>query len=721
MASANLNTANSLSSRKDVSQGGYCWRDIRLSPIPQLTFSDRKDWTARWDRDVLFSLLEWNLHHYVLYVNPVMSADHEVQAVLRFLWGSLSDEVKSELERHKPFSPGPHGLYNKIIQLRPPQKSKTQDQAASSQTSLEDESWTEISSRPCSRSPPPKEADMATLTKESESIQDRIIRVSEDLSEIQNFYSIEGSPTRSAKLTEFFNTELAELSNAPFTSYSQDEKVDYLLLKNFLSRSQRSLELHRVYEAEFAPFVEPFAVRIRKWCEIRQRQRVDEVFDPQVLADGLSKTRDAVLQCIAHVTNHSGDYSQATMSRAARRIIELRGHLGEMYNFYSGYHPSFDYWVASPRAALDAALQKLEEQVRDETIASATSYDEDDNTIVGEPIGRDGLLAELEAEMISYSPEELLRIAEHEYAWCEREMKAAGQQLGFTNWRDALEHVKNLYEPPETHTSFVRGLVTEGASYVRKHDLVTVPRLAEETITITRISPSEQIVSPFFLGGPRLQIAYPRSDMEHGAKMMSLRGNNRYFSRATAFHEMIPGHRLQLYMGERSRPYRARLFSTPFFVEGWALYWEMVLWNRGDFFVKPEDKVGSLFWRMHRCARITFSLSFHLGKMDAEECVELLVKRVEHERSTAEGEVRRSLNGSYPPLYQAGYMLGALQLMQLRSEAVGKGDGKLGEKEFHDRVLKANVMPIEMLRALLLKKELREDYKPAWRFYGDKV
>ncbi|RYC55298.1 hypothetical protein CHU98_g10909 [Xylaria longipes] len=562
----------------------------------------------------------------------------------------------------------------------------------------DDEGWTVIPRRPCSHStqPPPKEVNRLSFSEEPESMQDRIVRVSEDLGQIENFYNIKGSPARYNRLSEFFDAELAALSDAPFATYSQDEKVDYLLLKTFLSRAQRNLELDRVREAEFAPFVEPFAEPIRKWCEIRQRQQPEEVFDPQTLADSLSKMRDVVLRSISHVVTHGDEYSQATGSRATRRISELRSHLNETCDFYSGYHPSFDYWVASPRAALDAALRKLEELVRDGIIGSG-----DGNAIVGEPIGRDGLLVELEAEMIPYSPEELLRIAESEYTWCEREMKAAATQLG------------------RTHTSFVRGLVTEGATYVKKHDLVSVPRLAEEAITITRIPPAKQRVSPFFLGGPRLQISYPRADMEHADKLMTLRGNNRHFSRATAFHEMIPGHRLQLYIGDRSRPYRARLFSTPFFIEGWALYWEMVFWNRGDFFVTPEDKIGSLFWRMHRCVRITFSLGFHLGRVSAEECVELLVNRVGHERSTAEGEVRRSLNGSYSPLYQAGYMLGALQLMQLRREAIEAGDGRFAEKVFHDRILKANVMPIEMLRALLLKKELHEDFKSTWKFYGN--
>ncbi len=176
-------------------------------------------------------------------------------------------------------------------------------------------------------------------------------------------------------------------------------------------------------------------------------------------------------------------------------------------------------------------------------------------------------------------------------------------------------------------------------------------------------------------------------------------------SRATAFHEMIPGHHLQLFMSARYRPYR-RLFTTPFYVEGWAMYWEMVLWNNGDFFVTPEDRIGTLFWRMHRCARIIFSLKFHLGQMTPQECVDLLVDMVGHERATAEGEVRRSLNGDYSPLYQAGYMLGALQMQSLRREVLEQKI--MGEKEFHDRVLRASEMPIEMLRALLPQQDADE-------------
>ena len=68
--------------------------------------------------------------------------------------------------------------------------------------------------------------------------------------------------------------------------------------------------------------------------------------------------------------------------------------------------------------------------------------------IVGDPIGREALLEELEAEWIAYTPEELIQMGEKELEWCEREMEKASMTLGFDSSRDALEHVKNKFVEP---------------------------------------------------------------------------------------------------------------------------------------------------------------------------------------------------------------------------------------------------------------------------------
>ena len=156
-----------------------------------------------------------------------------------------------------------------------------------------------------------------------------------------------------------------------------------------------------------------------------------------------------------------------------------------------------------------------------------------------------------------------------------------------------------------------------------------------------------------------------------------------------------------------------RIFNTPFWNEGLALYWEMFLWDN-DFHVSPEDRMGALFWRMHRSARIIFSLNFHLGKMTPDEAIQFLVDTVNFERANAEGEVRRSFSGQYSPLYQAAYMLGGLQFRSLHQQLV-RG-GKMTNREFHDAIYQGGTMPVAMVRARLAGVRLTRDGAQPWKF-----
>jgi uncharacterized protein (DUF885 family) len=144
----------------------------------------------------------------------------------------------------------------------------------------------------------------------------------------------------------------------------------------------------------------------------------------------------------------------------------------------------------------------------------------------------------------------------------------------------------------------------------------------------------------------------------------------------------------------------------------------MRLWDLG-FPRSAADRIGMLFWRKHRCARILFSLRFHMGEMSGPEAVDFLVERVGHERKNAEAEVRRSVGGDYGPLYQAAYMLGGLQIRALHAELVGEGaaeGARLGERDFHDAVLRQNAIPIELVRAALTARRLPRDFATRWRF-----
>jgi hypothetical protein len=298
--------------------------------------------------------------------------------------------------------------------------------------------------------------------------------------------------------------------------------------------------------------------------------------------------------------------------------------------------------------------------------------------------------------------------------WCEAQLIAASREMGYgADWRRALEFVKTRYVAPGEQPELVRRLAEEAIEFVVSRDLVTVPELAREDWWQEMLSPERQLTSPFFLGGDLILVAFPTDTMTQEQKLMTMRGNNEHFSRSVVFHELIPGHHLQGFMADRYRKYR-EMFATPFWSEGNAFYWELLLWDLG-FPRGPEDRIGMLFWHMHRAARIVFSLSFHMEQMTAEEAVDFLVDRVGFERFNAEAEVRRSVDGSYEPIYQSAYMLGALQFYALHRELVDSG--KMTNREFHDAILKENSIPVELIRADLTGQPLTRDYRASWRFY----
>jgi uncharacterized protein (DUF885 family) len=317
-------------------------------------------------------------------------------------------------------------------------------------------------------------------------------------------------------------------------------------------------------------------------------------------------------------------------------------------------------------------------------------------------------------EFIAYTPEDLVDIANKEFAWCDAELLKASREMGFgDNWKAAQEKVKNSYVAPGKQPEAMYDLYKQSVDFLKKNDLVTIPPLAEEDWSMYMMSPERQLVNPFFLGGESLIVSYPTNTMNYEDKLMSMRGNNPNFSRATVHHELIAGHHLQGFMNDRYKKYRH--FYTPFWIEGNSLYWEMLLWDL-KFPRSPEDKLGMLFWRMHRCARIIFSLNYHLGKWTPRQCIDFLVDRVGHERANAEGEVRRSFTGGYGPLYQIAYMIGGLEFMALKRELVDTH--KMTYRQYHDAVLRENSMPVEMLRAILTNQPLQRDFKTNWKFYN---
>ncbi|MFB6229670.1 MAG: DUF885 family protein [Salinibacter sp.] len=533
-------------------------------------------------------------------------------------------------------------------------------------------------------------------------------RFTEDRNALRRRYDAQ-APERWQRMETFYKNWQDKLEAVNFDRLGVEGRIDHVLLQNTIRRALHQLERTRRRRAEMRPYV-PFAPTI---TNLFYNWREGPSIDPRAVADTLAALYEAIDQTQKRWSSDSAKAAadRVVAYRAAETIKTLREHLKTWYEFYEGYHPDFTWWAEEPYTSVRERLTAYRTFLRREVVGVPEG---EDRPLIGDPIGKEALTQALRHEMIPYSPEELIGFARQELAWGKEKMRDAAREMGHgDDWRAALEAVKSRHVEPGEQPELVKQLASEAVSFLRNRNLVTVPPMANEVWRMQMLSPEWQRIAPYFLGGEVVRVAYPKKEMSHENKLMSLRGNNRHFSRAVVHHELIPGHHLQGFMTDRYNAHR-ELFSTPFWGEGWALYWEMLLWDL-DFPRSPEDRIGMLFWRNHRAARIIFSLRYHLGEMTAQEAVDFLVKEVGHERANAEAEVRRSIIGTYPPLYQAAYMLGGLQFRALHEEMVE--NGPMTNRAFHDRILKGGRMPVEMVRARLRGERIPAEYEPGWRFY----
>lgn len=560
-------------------------------------------------------------------------------------------------------------------------------------------------------------SDLYLQTSEMNNI---MVHYDADLGSINRFYTKDEnwnawqnddyyhSPECRARLLQLNKDYMRLLDSMAFDKISINGKVDFLLFKRNLDNASYQLQEEQKKYVQVSKFF-PFSDRI---YALEKPRRRGAVVNAEQVARELNDINKQLKKYIADARKDTVKMDMELALTADAAVKDLKGSLKSLYDFYNGYDPMFTWWVPKTYAEVDSNLLIYAALLKSKGQRSGNQKD-DGSGIIGKPIGSKELIRQLQLEFIPYTPEELVEIANKEFAWCDAELLKTSNEMGFgSNWRAAQEKVKTSYVEPGKQPQAMYDLYKQSVDFLKQHDLVTVPDLSEESWRMMMMSPEWQLVNPFFLGGEELIISYPTNTMSYEDKMMSMRGNNPHFSRATVHHELIAGHHLQQYMMNRNKAYRH--FSTPFWVEGYSLYWEMLLWDM-KFPASPEDRIGMLFWRMHRCARIIFSLNYHLGRWTPQQCIDFLVERVGHERANAEGEVRRSFTGGYSPLYQIAYMIGGLQLMSLKKELVDTK--KMTYRQYHDAIFAENAMPIEMVRAILTNQSLKKDFKTNWRFY----
>jgi hypothetical protein len=320
-------------------------------------------------------------------------------------------------------------------------------------------------------------------------------------------YTVQVSRVRITRFEKLYSDELATLQKMNFDALSEDDKVDFLLLKNRVTSDQHQLAIERQRTEEIQPLI-PFAKTIEELDECRRKM---EHPDPEKAAGALTEmvkqiavARKALDPGLRGEAGGKPKVNLVVANRAAQAVRQLSGNLREWFNFYNGYDPTFTWWVGIPYKEADKALTSYQGFLNERLIGITP---DDKTTIIGDPVGRDALMAELQDNMIPYTPEEMIAIAQTEMDWCMKEMLRASREMGYgDDWHKALEHVKQMHVAPGEQPELIRKLVVQGSDFVKQNDMVTVPELADETWRMIMMTPERQLVNPFFTGGNEISV-----------------------------------------------------------------------------------------------------------------------------------------------------------------------------------------------------------------------
>ena len=165
---------------------------------------------------------------------------------------------------------------------------------------------------------------------------------------------------------------------------------------------------------------------------------------------------------------------------------------------------------------------------------------------------------------------------------------------------------------------------------------------------------------------------------------------------AIAYHEGVPGHHLQISIGQELKDLPAFRKNGDYtaFIEGWALYSER-LGKEIGFYEDPYSDYGRLENEMWRAIRLVIDTGVHEKRWSRDQMVDFFHRYTAMDEPNVQTEVDRYIAW---PGQALAYKLGQLEILRLREEARQKLGSKFDLRAFHDEVVGSGPLPLDVLR-----------------------
>jgi len=367
----------------------------------------------------------------------------------------------------------------------------------------------------------------------------------------------------------------------------------------------------------------------------------------------------------------------------------------------------------------------------------------------------------LTAEIVSAANTEVLPAYKHFAAFVANDYAPHGRTaLGMSSLPDGARRYQNaIHEetttdmtPAEIHALGLReiarinGLLTDLAHKAGYPDLKSfraainsdpryIPTSADQIVEDFRhyVNQMEPRLPELFLDYPKTKLvveAIPASQPQMGTHHVdgsadgstpgrvvvatSNYAHRRLISDETqAYHEGIPGHELQVTIEQHLKglpAFRSQIRNNAY-IEGWAVYAE-ALGKEIGFFQDPASDYGRLNLELLRAVRFVVDTGIHADGWTRDQAVTYFRESGAADEPTIQAEIDRYIA---LPAQSLSYKIGQLKIRELRARAQQELGPRFDIRKFHDAILSAGSLPMDMLDARInrwIKSEQAAGEKP---------
>ena len=179
------------------------------------------------------------------------------------------------------------------------------------------------------------------------------------------------------------------------------------------------------------------------------------------------------------------------------------------------------------------------------------------------------------------------------------------------------------------------------------------------------------------------------------ANLADMTSVQKYVFTAITYHESVPGHHFQIAMAQElgGLPGFRKYGGYGAFTEGWALYAEQLAKEMG-FYSDPYHNFGRLQNELWRSVRLVLDTGIHAKRWTREEAIDYFRDNTPLSQGDIVTEVERFF---VTPGQALGYKMGMMKILELRERARGELGSAYDIREFHDAVIGAGSLPLQLL------------------------